>query len=199
MSYWDNPKPVLRARAVSVDSIAAKAVVLLDEGGIAELTVRALAASLGVAAPSLYSRIRSIDDVLDLALDRALEDDRALWQVSPQDGPHSLMLSLYDHLLKHPWGAQVIGMRAPRGPAYLRFSERLVNSLAHVSDPLTIAYAMSNLVIGTAATAGSAVDEPFVPVDRSHAPMYARLHSDYSVEPREVVEAGLYALSAMKR
>lgn len=199
MSYWENPKPVHRARAVAIDDLAQEAVTLLDEGGVPAVTIRALAGRIGVAPPSLYSRIRSVDDILDLALNHALDDDTQVWQAAAGDCPHQLLLSLYDHLRRHHWAAQVIGLRAPRGPAYLRFSERLLALLVEqaVDDPLTVAYAMSNLVIGSAATAASAADEPASPVDRSLAPTYARLRADHGVEPRAIVDAGLRTLSSM--
>jgi len=197
VSYWADPKPVRRARAVTVDDLAREAVALLDEGGVPALTVRSLAERIGVAAASLYSRIRSADDILDLGLDHALDHDPQVWRAA-EIGPHQLLLALYDHLRRHPWAAQVIGMRAPRGPAYLRFSEQLLDHLVGrgAEDPLSAAYALSNFVIGSATTAASAVDEPTSPVDGSLAPTYARLHAGHAVDPRTIVDVGLRALLA---
>lgn len=195
MSYWDNPKPVHRIRAVAVDELARESAALLDEGGIPALTVRSLAGRLGVAPPSLYSRIQSVDDLLDLALDRALDSDIHVWAAADDDA-HGLLLALYDHLRIRPWAPHVIGLRAPRGPAYLRFSERLLDLLIEsgVPDPLTVAYAMSNFVLGSAATTASAADEPVSPVDPARAPTYARLHAEHDLTPRSIVAAGLRAL-----
>lgn len=86
MSYWADPKPVRRIRAVAVGEMAREAVALLDEGGITALTIRALAGRLRVAPPSLHSRIESVDDLLDLALDHALERDAQAWTAN-DDGP----------------------------------------------------------------------------------------------------------------
>lgn len=195
MSYWENPKPVQRTRAVAVDDLARETVALLDGGGIPALTIRSLAGRLGVAPPSLYSRITTVDDLLDLALDRALDHDAQVW-IASDAGPDALLLALYDHLRSHPWASHVIGLRAPRGPAYYRFSEQLLDLLVEngVRDPLTVAYAMSNYVIGSAATTASAGDEPVSPIDPARAPTYARLHEEHNVEPRLVVAAGLRAL-----
>lgn len=49
MGYWDHRKPVRRARAVDVEAIARESVELLDAGGLRALTIRAVAARLGVA------------------------------------------------------------------------------------------------------------------------------------------------------
>lgn len=137
-------------------------------------------------------------------MDHALDDDAQVWQAAAGECPHQLLLTLYDHLLRHPWAPQVIGLRAPRGPAYLRFSERLRPSRRavgfveqSVEDPLTVAYAMFNLVLGSAATVASAADEPVSPVGRSLAPTYARLHAEQAVGPRTIVDAGLLALRSM--
>lgn len=75
MSYWTDPPAVRRTRVLDAGGIARVAVRLLDEGGMEALTMRAVASALGVAPSSLYSRVRSLEDVLDLALDSALGAD----------------------------------------------------------------------------------------------------------------------------
>lgn len=75
VSYWDHRKPVQRHRAVDTTEIARASVTLLDEGGPRALTLRAVAQHVGVAPASLYSRVQSVDDLFDLALDAALTDD----------------------------------------------------------------------------------------------------------------------------
>src|SRR5699024_1888631 len=142
MSYWDHRKPVRRARAVDVEAIAGASVGLLDAGGLRALTVRAVGARLGVAPAGLYSRVASVDDLFDLALDHALSEDEEMPRGMRELGTHDLMLAFHRHLLRHPWACQVIGFRAPRGPGYLRFSERMCSVLAeaNVPDPLSASY-----------------------------------------------------------
>ncbi|NED20783.1 TetR/AcrR family transcriptional regulator [Streptomyces sp. SID9913] len=196
MSYWEHRKPVRRARAVDVRDIARVAVDLLDEGGLRALTVRAVALRLDVAPASLYSRIASVDDLYDLALDEALGQDSETQRALLEAELHPLMLACYRHLVRHPWACQVIAMRAPRGPNYLRLSERLCALLARrgSADPLGDAYALSNFVIGSATTAPAARHEPDAPVDQKVAPFYASLHSAHRVDPEAVLDAGLQAL-----
>lgn len=178
MSYWSHRKPVRRARAVDAQHLACAAVEILDEGGLRALTVRAVAGRLGVAPASLYSRIESVDDLFDLALDSALGADPGIVRAIAEDGIDSLMLAYFRHLVRHRWACQVIAMRPPRGPHYLRLSERLVVLLIDdgAVDPLIVAYALSNFVIGSATTAHVSGREPDATVDKAAAPTYSRLH-----------------------
>ena len=198
MSYWEHPKQVHRARAVDVRDVARAAAAVLDEGGLKALTVRAVAGRLDVAPASLYSRVESVNDLYDLALDSALGDDRALDQAIAGAELQELMLAYFRHLAQHRWVCQVIGMRAPRGPNYLRLSERMVVLLDALgaTDPLGAAYTLSNFAIGSAMTAPMSGDERAAPVDPGIAPNYARLHEEHAVDAEAIFTAGLSALRA---
>lgn len=196
MSYWEQRRPVQRARAVDVRQLALAAAELLDSGGPRALTIRAAARRLDVAPASLYSRVDSVDDLFDLALDHVLGQDADVQEGIQRATPHALMLTYYRHLVHHPWACQVIAMRAPRGPNYLRFSERLCVLLTDMgaTDPLGDAYALSNFVIGSATTTPTASRERTAPVDSAVAPTYAALHAAREVDAEAVISAGLHAL-----
>ncbi|GGE57520.1 TetR/AcrR family transcriptional regulator [Nesterenkonia cremea] len=178
--------------------MATTSVKLLDEGGLRALTIRAVALRLEVAPASLYSRMDSVDDLYDLGFDQALGQDVAL-QRAIEDAPlHELMLAYYRHLVAHPWASQVIAMRAPRGPNYLRLSERMCTLLSErgSSDPLGDAYALSNFVIGSAATTPIAGLERQAPIDEGTAPLYSSLHAEHGVDAKTIVSKGLKVLLA---
>lgn len=207
MSYWTHHRPVQRIRAVDVREVARAAASLLDAGGMRGLTVRAVARALDVAPASLYSRVRSVEDIVDLALDTALGEDEDLqnalepnaWECADLD---DLMVRYFRHLQRHRWAAQVIGQRAPRGPQYLRLSERMCVLLEQegAPDPLGAAYALSNFVIGSATTSAIDHDERSAPVDAQIAPRYAQLHSEHVADSEEIVALGISALrSALTR
>ena len=103
VSYWDHRKPVQRQRAVDVAEIARASVALLDEGGSRALTLRAVAQRVGVAPASLYSRVRSVEDLFDLALDFALADDSVMQQAVSDATLTDLMMAFFRHLVSHHW------------------------------------------------------------------------------------------------
>jgi AcrR family transcriptional regulator len=192
---------VQRSRAVDAEGIARAALALLDEGGLETLTMRSVAATLGVAPSSLYSRVRSLEDVLDLALDAALGADSSVQELvhAHTAGPEvldELLLRHFRHLRRHPWELQVLPRRALRGPHHLALSERMCGLLEHegARNPLTAAYALSNLVIGSAITSTLDEAELATPIDEQLAPVYARLHGAGAADSEDVLRLGLVAL-----
>ena len=139
---------------------------------------------------------RTVDDLFDLALDTALADDPVMSESIRNADLPALMHAFFAHLTTHRWAGQVIGMRAPRGPAYLALSERMCVLLeqAGTPDPLGTAYLLSNLVIGASLTAPMAPDEKRVAIDPDQAPTYARLHATHHISPREILSDGITAL-----
>lgn len=176
--------------------IASVSADLLDEGGLRALTIRAVARRMDVAPSSLYSRVTTVDDLFDLALDHALGLEPDWREVLEHAELRVLLLAHYRHLVRHPWACQVIAMRAPRGPNYLRLSERMCVLLTESgsADPLGDAYALSNFVIGSALTTAAAVDERQASVDGELAPLYASLHAAHGVAAETILTAGLHAL-----
>jgi TetR/AcrR family tetracycline transcriptional repressor len=84
--------PVRRARwgTISREDIVRAAVKMVRAGGYEEMTIRSLAAELGVAPMSLYRHIRDKDDLVDEVVDRLLarawrpaaaEDDWQAWLI----------------------------------------------------------------------------------------------------------------------
>ncbi len=88
---WENPAPPARRApwgTISREDIVQAAVKIVGAHGYEEMTIRGLAAELGVAPMSLYRHIRDKDDLLDEVADRLLapawrpsaaEDDWRAW------------------------------------------------------------------------------------------------------------------------
>ncbi|MFZ4841775.1 TetR/AcrR family transcriptional regulator [Mycetocola saprophilus] len=171
---------------------------LLDEGGLPALSIRSVAGALGVAPASLYSRVESADDLFDLALDHAMKLDPIMEVAVVSASLEDLMVAYYRHLVRHSWAVRVIAMRAPRGPHYVRVSDRMEVLLieAGARDPLGTAYVVANYIIGSATTASMARSERDLGVEPTLAPAYARLRELDPVDPEAIMRAGLDVLLA---
>ena len=96
------------------DDIIEAAVTIVGAGGYEEMTIRSLAAQLGVAPMSLYRHIRDKDDLLDEVVDRLLaqawrptapEDDWQEWVIEAAANLRSFLVSQPAALhvyLRHP-------------------------------------------------------------------------------------------------
>jgi AcrR family transcriptional regulator len=97
------------------------AVELADRDGIESVSMRRLGQELGVEAMSLYTHVRSKDDLLDGMVEVVMDEIPAR-----RNGGHwkaTLRRAVLDArgvLLRHPWAPAIIETRAAPGPATLR-------------------------------------------------------------------------------
>lgn len=111
--------------ALSRERIVTAVVELLDQHGIGWLSMRKLASEIGVAPMSLYTHVRSKEDLLDAALGHTLNaisveiDGEADWQ----EQTFAFMRSLRHQLHRHPWVVPLMGSPARISPGMLRASE----------------------------------------------------------------------------
>lgn len=106
------------------------AIDLADREGIAAVSMRRLAQELGVEAMSLYTHVRSKDDLLDGMADAVVA------RVAPPVRPGGWLMTLRAtvlaarrELLRHPWSAGVIETRAAPGPATIAYMDRIARIL----------------------------------------------------------------------
>jgi AcrR family transcriptional regulator len=121
-------RPPTRRTALSVDAIVAAAIEVLDEAGVAGLTMRRVAERVGTGAGSLYVHVADKEELLELVYDELVgrvplaEPDPAHWR----EQVHQMMRGLYDVLVSHR-DAALAGMgRVPTTPLSLRAAEALV-------------------------------------------------------------------------
>jgi len=145
-----------RRDALTLTRITDAAVELLDESGVAALTMRRLAERLAVAPPTLYWHVKTKDEVLDLAVD-AIFAEVAIPE--PGDDWTADAKSLVSHwratMLRHPWSPALLG-RPLLGPNVLARTEFLQSTLARagLAGPRLVAatHGLANLTIGSALT-----------------------------------------------
>lgn len=119
------PRPGL-----DVDRIVAAAVALADAEGLAALSMRRVAADLGVAAMTLYTHLPGKGELVDLMLDSVLgelypgEPDAA----DPAPGWRAALTAVaranWDLFVRHPWALHVATGRPPLGPNLMAKYER---------------------------------------------------------------------------
>jgi len=121
------------------DQIVAAAITLVDRDGLSALSMRKLAAELGVGAMSLYYHVPDKSALYDLILDAGLGEvdlstDDPAKPVATRVA--NIACAIRDALLRHPNAAILAMSRSLRTPAQLRPVERLLQILteAGLSD-----------------------------------------------------------------
>lgn len=121
MTTLPNPEPSTRA-PLTRERVLHAAVRLADEGGIAVLSMRRLAQTLGVEAMSLYNHVANKEDLLDGMVDLVVAEIvvpevGAHWKVQM----HKRATSAYAVLRSHTWAPLLFVSRMNVGQAMLRY------------------------------------------------------------------------------
>ncbi|RSD22818.1 TetR/AcrR family transcriptional regulator [Amycolatopsis eburnea] len=144
-----------RADGLSKAVIVKAATGLLDEGGEAALTFRALTTRLSTGYGAIYHHIANKSDLLAAATDDIVEDvmTGVVGAAEPREALRTVALRLFDAIDAHPWvGAQL--SREPWRPALLEVYERIGGLLDALDVPgealFDAAGALVNYVLGVA-------------------------------------------------
>jgi len=155
-------------RALSQEAIVDAALAVLDEGGVAGLSMRAVSDRLGTGPASLYAHVESKEELLGLLIDRLAADipkpvaGAAPWQEQLKDVIRAIRASLGAHRDL----AQANLGTIPTGPHALELVEAMLGVLRAAGIPdQVIAYAVDILPLYATATAyeesiRAAKDEP---------------------------------------
>jgi AcrR family transcriptional regulator len=109
---------------LSPERVAAAALELLDREGLDALSMRRLAAELGVGTMTLYGYFRSKDELLDAVVDAAVaEREPFSFEGSWQEQIRRLMQASRRNLSRHPGLVKVRADRPVLRPEALRFAE----------------------------------------------------------------------------
>lgn len=149
------PHAECRSRPLSREVIAVAALGLLDSHGVTALTMRGLANSLGVKAPSLYNHVHGLEDVVDLVQELVnLEIDQSgFGDDDLRAGLEAVARSYRAAYLRHPNVlAHVVRrvMKAPTAVAlYGNFADCFVRQGVPRDDVLMCTAMIDGVVLGS--------------------------------------------------
>ena len=144
-----------RTDGLSKEVIVQAAAAILDDGGEAALTFRALTARLSTGYGAIYHHVANKSDLLAAATDaviaRVVSD--AVAEGEPREALRTVSLGLFDAIDAHPWvGAQL--SREPWRPALMEIYERIGRLLEALEVPAEALFdaagALVNYVLGVA-------------------------------------------------
>ncbi|AHI21646.1 TetR/AcrR family transcriptional regulator [Corynebacterium vitaeruminis] len=94
-----------RRPTLSLDTVVSNAVALLDESGVAALTLRALASRLDTGVGSLYHYVASKEDLINLATNEVMGEAIATLDLpdDPIDALRELSMAFFTAMQRHFW------------------------------------------------------------------------------------------------
>ncbi|MET8681259.1 TetR/AcrR family transcriptional regulator C-terminal domain-containing protein [Streptomyces sp. NPDC004647] len=144
-------------QALTLERIVAAAVAVADAEGVAAVSMRRVAADLGVATMSLYRHVADKDDLLTQMMDAAFRQ----WSFpeNPPEGWRDRLAlagrTLWEMFRRHPWLAPALSLTRPQAIAgALPFTEWVLTALdgcdLDLSTAFTVHLTLFNYVRGTA-------------------------------------------------
>ncbi|MEV4944569.1 TetR/AcrR family transcriptional regulator C-terminal domain-containing protein [Streptomyces sp. NPDC053755] len=121
------------------DRIVAASIRMLDEEGLGKLSMRKLAAELGVTAMSLYWYVDTKDDIIEFALDAVYQEiDLAAVDAAQgwQGRIRALALAYRRMLARHAWVSPCVGSYLNIGPRSLAVSRKIQEAVRDTGLPL---------------------------------------------------------------
>ncbi|MEV5713359.1 helix-turn-helix domain-containing protein [Amycolatopsis mediterranei] len=144
-----------RTDGLSKDRIVRAAAGILDDGGEAALTFRALTARLSTGYGAIYHHVANKSELLAAATDDVIARvmTGTAGDAEPREALRTVALGLFDAIDAHPWvGAQL--SREPWRPALMEIYERVGSLLDALGVPeralFDAAGALVNYVLGVA-------------------------------------------------
>jgi AcrR family transcriptional regulator len=142
-----------RRTPLSRERVLRAAIALADEAGVEPLSMRQLAAQLGVVPMALYKHVANKEELLDGMVDVVIgEIDPPVPGAEWKSGVRQRILSARQVLLRHPWASRVIESRRSPTPLVLEYLDSMIGMfrLGGFSVDLThhLMHAMGSRILG---------------------------------------------------
>lgn len=130
---WNPPTPPARGprQRLTLDQVVEEGMRLAGEAGVDGLSMRALAARLGVGAMSLYTYVPGREELFELMIDRAWGSRRKADPSRPwRDQVEGIAGEAWAMYQRHPWLVRSNLWRMPLGPHVLDAQEDLYRAVS---------------------------------------------------------------------
>lgn len=151
-SVWLHP-PSPASPGLSRDALVHAAVALLDAEGLERVSMRRVAAELGVTVGALYWYVATKDELLELVLDGVLGEAPAPEYPGEWRGALAAHAErLRQVLLRHPWAVPLMSRLPIIGPNAVALSDAALGIAARAGfpDPPAVVAALHDQVVGSA-------------------------------------------------
>nr|WP_245549006.1 TetR/AcrR family transcriptional regulator C-terminal domain-containing protein [Nocardia exalbida] len=132
------PRPVGRGpkQTVTVDAVVAAAVALADREGYEKVSIRTVAAELGLRPMSLYTYVPSKDALAVLMADAVADEDPPIpADLPPRERLAAVARRVRAEFVAHPWLLEVPPWRLVLGPGRMRRYERQLAAIEGLGMP----------------------------------------------------------------
>lgn len=158
--WFDEPPPPRATEQLSRAKVVAAAMAAADADVRGDVTMRAVAARLGVRSPmALYRHVGSKDGLVDLMLDEVYGEIAVPRAGHWREALRGFGLSAWAAVQHHPWFARLSFSRPPLGPHALTMYDAALAALADVPLPVPARMGMVSTVFGQAMAFGLALLE----------------------------------------
>jgi AcrR family transcriptional regulator len=206
---WNAPTPD-PGRGLTRAAVVAAAVAIADRDGLTAVSIRRVAAELGIRPMSIYTHIASKDNLIDLMLDEVI-GEVLLPEPLPDDWREALRQIAHrshDAFVAHTWTLEAFGQRPRFGPNTLRHVEQTLAAAAltgldheaaaivlSVVDEYTLGHAMRVLLVPDEDGLRATIEQMLRTADPDAFPHLARATAGAVLGPHQgAFEAGLEAL-----
>lgn len=150
-----------RGSRLSSQAIVAAAMVVADEDGLDAVSIRRVAAMLGVRPMSLYTHIASKEELLDLMTNELV--GLMLLDPLPEGGWRERLSVIarcsHTTFVEHPWALEAFARRPRLGPNSMAFTKQLVRAVSELAlephDLWSLLGIVNDYVLGHALRVGT--------------------------------------------
>jgi AcrR family transcriptional regulator len=197
-----DPQVRVARSPLSRERVLRAAVDLADLEGIDALSMRRLAAALGVVPMALYKHVANKDELLDAMIDAIVgEIDPPQTEIGWKPAVRERILSARRVLLKHPWASRVMESRSTPTPRVLAYMDSMIEMFTRggFSIELThhVLHAMGSRLMGFSqelfndqSASGGAIPLEMLAVMSSAYPSIYRLYVAVTHDGASVVGPG---------